>query len=303
MRGSAARTLLPAIVVATRVAVVAIAATGSTTTGSGVSRRPSDTVLDTLFTLGMLLLIPAAALLLYGLLQRRAIAEEMASGRYRRLSWVGFFATVLLLSGAAYLFRRNWQPVEAEDDAIAIPNAPIGNPQETTPVSPGELYEPQLALVPALVVVAIVVIGLAAAYLAMRRRAGAADLERTVSRTLADMLADTLDDLRSERDPRRAVIAAYARFERVLEANGLPRRAAETPEEYLARILGDLDVSERSVRRLTSLFEEAKFSDHEVGTAMKEEAIDTLEAVRDELRVASGSRSPVLAGPEPAVQA
>ena len=37
----------------------------------------------------------------------------------------------------------------------------------------------------------------------------------------ADVLDETLDDLRAETDPRRAVIAAYARMERALAAFGL----------------------------------------------------------------------------------
>ena len=59
---------------------------------------------------------------------------------------------------------------------------------------------------------------------------------------LADVVEETLDDLRAERDPRKAVIAAYARLERALAAYGLPRRASEAPEEYVVRILGDLEV-------------------------------------------------------------
>ena len=50
---------------------------------------------------------------------------------------------------------------------------------------------------------------------------------------LADVLEETIDDLRAEADPRRAVIAAYARMERALAAAGLPRSPAEAPDEYL----------------------------------------------------------------------
>jgi hypothetical protein len=38
---------------------------------------------------------------------------------------------------------------------------------------------------------------------------------------------------------------------------------------------------------LTSLFETAKFSQHDVGATMKEEAIGALETARDELRLAA----------------
>ena len=100
------------------------------------------------------------------------------------------------------------------------------------------------------------------------------------------MLDETLDDLRAEADPRRAVIAAYARMERALGAYGLPRNPSEAPDEYLQRIFGDLEVSRLSTSRLTALFSWAKFSGHDVAPEMKQEAIEALEAVREELRAA-----------------
>ena len=80
------------------------------------------------------------------------------------------------------------------------------------------------------------------------------------------------------------MIAAYANMERVLAQYGLPRRRAEAPFEYLSRILRQLEVSENSVRRLTELFEYAKFSTHEIDAEMKEQAIDAFAALRDELQ-------------------
>ena len=103
---------------------------------------------------------------------------------------------------------------------------------------------------------------------------------------LADVLDETIDDLRAEADPRRAVIAAYARMERALAAYGLPRHPSEAPDEYLQRIFADLDVSRRATSRLTALFSWAKFSGQDVAPEMKDEAIEALEAVRAELRAA-----------------
>jgi hypothetical protein len=100
---------------------------------------------------------------------------------------------------------------------------------------------------------------------------------------VAAILDDTLQDIRDERDPRRAVVAAYARMERALAAHGLPRQRSEAPAEYLERALEELSASASSASRLTRLFEWARFSDHPVEPGMKEEAIQALEAVRDEL--------------------
>ncbi len=101
---------------------------------------------------------------------------------------------------------------------------------------------------------------------------------------LASVLDDTLDDLRAERDPRRAVIGAYARMERALAWFGLPRHAFEAPLEYLGRVLREHDASAESVSRLTQLFERAKFSQHAIGPELKDDAIEALVSVRDELR-------------------
>ena len=97
------------------------------------------------------------------------------------------------------------------------------------------------------------------------------------------VLADTLEDLYAERDPRTAVINAYARMEEAFAAYRVPRDEAETSQEYVERALDRLNVSGWAVRRLTLLFERAKFSSHDVDTTMKDDAIDTLASVRAEL--------------------
>jgi hypothetical protein len=106
---------------------------------------------------------------------------------------------------------------------------------------------------------------------------------RRAAAGVSDVLDEAVDDLRGEPDVRRAIIAAYARTERVLALHGLPRRRSEAPLEYLERALTQLDASGESIRRLTDLFEWAKFSHHEPDPRMKDEAIDALLAVRDEL--------------------
>ena len=97
-------------------------------------------------------------------------------------------------------------------------------------------------------------------------------------------LDESLDDLRNDPDLRRAIIAAFARMERALESVGLARHPAEAPFEYIGRALTSLDTSAAAAERLTALFEWAKFSQHEPGPEMRDEAIAALVAVRDELR-------------------
>jgi hypothetical protein len=134
----------------------------------------------------------------------------------------------------------------------------------------------------AIVLAVLIVLGVVAAR--SRARLGPATAQRRAPEALADALDESLDDLRTDPDLRRAIIAAYARMERALAAAGLPRHHAEAPLEYLERVLLELDTSAPAVRRLTDLFLWARFSHHEPEPSMRDEAIDALVAVRDELR-------------------
>ena len=130
---------------------------------------------------------------------------------------------------------------------------------------------------------ALLVLGALGAARRLRRRPSLA-WRQTAPQALAAALDESLDDLRAEPDLRRAIVAAYARMETALAAAGLPRRPAEEPLEYMERALVALDTSAAAVRRLTDLFEWARFSHHEPEPGMRDEAIDALVAVRDELR-------------------
>ena len=121
-------------------------------------------------------------------------------------------------------------------------------------------------------------------YVRSRRRLAPLLEDRTLQADMVSAIETTIDDLRSERNARRAVIAAYASMERTLAAHGLARHRSEAPLEYLTTILRGLRVRESAVRTLTGLFEYAKFSGHEVDEQMKEQAIDALIAIRDDLQ-------------------
>ncbi len=118
----------------------------------------------------------------------------------------------------------------------------------------------------------------------MRRRRDELVERFVLEQQFEALLDDTLDDLHAQKDPRKAIVAAYARMERLFASSGVPRRPSEAPLEYLARALGELRASGAALGRLTGLFEWAKFSKHEVDETMRQEAIVALTEVRDELR-------------------
>ena len=146
------------------------------------------------------------------------------------------------------------------------------------------LYEPRFQWLPVFVVGGLVV-GLGGALVMLSLRRQRELLAATpIRETLAEVLTETLDDLRHEPDPRKAVIGAYANMERTLAARGVPRHESEAPGEYLERILDVVGASGHSVRRLTRLFARARYSPHEIDQQMKEEAIDALTGLRAELQ-------------------
>ena len=86
-----------------------------------------------------------------------------------------------------------------------------------------------------------------------------ADAGRARRAALA-VLDDSLDDLRAERDPRRAVIATYARMERRSRARAYPaRRPRRRSSTSAASCASSCTRAPTRSRRLTSLFERAKF--------------------------------------------
>lgn len=119
--------------------------------------------------------------------------------------------------------------------------------------------------------------------LGARRRGAMVSEPEQKTGPVARAVEESIDDLRRERDVRRAVIACYARMERALEGSGRERRPQEAPFEYLARILGRIAGAAPAVRSLTELFEQAKFSIEPMGPAEKERAIAALEELRMEV--------------------
>lgn len=277
--------LLTTLGILVALGLVAVAARGSTPAGAPGVRRPSDTLLDLLFTLYVLSLALGLVLLAVLLVLRRYV--RMASGLVPKPSPLRTLFLLLLLVPAVYFLvaQVGFRERAIELPELRVPPAEGGEGQDDLR---GGAYERDFAWTPVLVLGSLVLLASVAWWRAgkARRRARTREHAPTLAEELADVLAETLDSLRAEPDARKAVIAAYARLERVAAASGLARRPAEAPLEYLGRMLDGLEVSPAAVRRLTSLFERAKFSQHEVDAAMKLEAIAALEAVQHDLHEA-----------------
>jgi Domain of unknown function (DUF4129) len=293
--------------------------------GEGRPTYPADLV-DTLLALLLVGGLAAGVLAVIALLPD----QRLRTPRARR----GGLLSVLLplaLVLVVWLFR---EPLGLLGDLAGGP-PPTSIPPDPAATAAAEPPRADPGVVPVLVagVAVLAMAGIVVGQLlAERRRRGP---PRTPAELLVELLDDTLDDVEREPDPRRAVIAAWARMERGLAAAGLPRRASEAPLEYAGRVLATAadpapagppvppgnppgvprtppagqpghpvggvagggaprsrgvprtpPVRPASVRRLTDLFERAKFSHHTIDRAMRDEAVAALRAVRADLAAA-----------------
>jgi hypothetical protein len=275
----AARLAYVGVGVVALLAVVGLASRGDLGGGGGSGRGPSASLLDygfSIFLVAYVLAIPFA-LWAFVLRQRH---KRLAGGGGKGLGLLTNLAVFVALVGAALAIVAVRHARGEQQQRLKLPPPPTAQNGNQKPAA---AREPQFQWSVVVVAAALGAAGVAA-FLVVRRRRLPLREGAGLGEQLAFALDDAIDDVQAESDPRRAVIKAYARMEQILAAYGLPRAAAEAPFEYLARTLGLLHASAASVERLTDLFERAKFSLHEIGPELREEAILALTAVRDELR-------------------
>ena len=283
--GRGGRALLATGVVLVFLAVVTVASSRDVVVGAGAARRPSELILDTVITLLLVAMAMMAVVLVVGVvLGRGFVAEEAGGIRRRRWHAVSLLVFALLLGFLLLNVRAR-----SNADPARLPGLLPDQGGAVGGDGAKASYDPEFATVPLLIVAGIACAAVVAWWLSRRARRAALP-PPPLQEALLDVLDETVDDLRSLSDPRAAVIAAYSRLERALAAAGHPRLAAEAPEEYLQRILVEAEVSAEPASRLTTLFATAKFSSHDVEATMKDDAIDALVTVRDELREAEERR-------------
>ena len=258
--------------------IVGLAARGGSLHSGGGRRGPSvlfwDFAFSTLFVLEILAVI-AAIWVAAGLRDTEAARSRLVGRPGKTLRWIAF----LLISSALLFYvlqflRRHDAP--GNNPGVIPQGAPAPTKHASPPI--GLQWE-------VIVVVLALVVAVGVAYVVQRKRLGQTQRRLGAApEAVAAALDGSLDDLRSDPDLRRAIVAAYARMEGALAAMGMPRYLSEAPLEYVERVLLSLDASADAVRRLTDLFEWARFSHHEPEPSMRDEAVEALIAVRDELR-------------------
>ena len=250
---------------------------------SGIHSPPRG-VGDYLFTIFVIVIVAMFLFLLYLWFSERDMLvqqQRKKQGSMRLLAFLAIFA--IAAAGLSHLHkfgigRGGQQAASTVHGAKSVAKA-LEKAQARKQAS-----APQFKWLPVFLATAagLGVLGFIGVRTMRRERRGLGE-QHALRLEFEELVEDTLADLYAEVDPRKAIIAAYARVERVFATYGVPREPSEAPVEYLERVLPVLRASGSALQRLTALFEWAKFSAHDVEPNMREEAIGALVEVRDEL--------------------
>lgn len=122
-----------------------------------------------------------------------------------------------------------------------------------------------------------------------------ARIQRQVHEQVRAAVDEGLSDLDvSDMDPRRAVIACWARLEAAAEAAGTKREPGDTSTDLVARLLTEHAITASVLAGFAAVYREARFATHVIDVQMREQARAALIQVRDELL--RGVASPAAGG-------
>ena len=121
---------------------------------------------------------------------------------------------------------------------------------------------------------ALAIVGLLVLAVLLRRR----QLEE-----VRGILDEAIQDLLAGNEYAGTIFLAYRRLGAHLARHGFAEKASDTPREFAIGIRKALPVGADPLKALVQLFEEARYSDHPIGSRERDGAVRSLSAVRSEL--------------------
>lgn len=109
------------------------------------------------------------------------------------------------------------------------------------------------------------------------------DPDEDTDEVLAEALGGALDDL-THGSARNSIVAAWLRLEQASESEWFERNPADTPSEFVERVLSSYTLDGEVIGRLAGLYREARFSSHPITDRQRDEAAACLATLLDGLR-------------------
>jgi hypothetical protein len=273
-------------------AVVGLASSASPWQPNEAAAGGSTTALQVLVGAGGAVLVVALLLLWLetptarrAKMKRRTIAAEELDELGSSLWSAGKVAAVLLLGLAIFVvatvpFLSRDAPEPSQRGTGAAPSAPADSSVDEV-VTPPDSIELGWLLLP--IAVTFVILAPAAAVIRRRRLQRGKATEAEEASALGRAVRASIAALEAERDPRTAILRAYARMEQAFRDVEIVRARDETASEFLGRTTRRLPVSAGAAAALTERFEEVRFSTHEITETDREQALASLHRVEREL--------------------
>ena len=223
--------------------------------------------------------------MIYVVLQFSYASDRRASGadQYRRPGWpyAVFFVVLLGLWVASPGFQSAVRDLLERGDRSDRSGESAG--EDPSLISPQREESKALGLGLTAILVVLVISSAAVVRILMTPDRSKSKAER--GEALARAIDAGIEDLESIADPRAAVIACYGGMLSFAEAVGFERDLSDTPTQALIRLFNAVRVDRSEARRLTELFERAKFSQHSIDDEMRREAVAILGRIRESLVV------------------
>lgn len=237
-------------------------------------------ILDSIFYFLVGLLIAEVAIMVWALWPSRGGRRP---GRTRR-GWLtrvlGLVATIVLL-----LWLRSHTPSRLP---LQVTRPPTGIRRPPSLHGGNPLGVLSGADWPAAIIAGLVLVAVGfLVWRALRPPPRRPSRDRPPGSELASALDDALARAEDQADPRLAVIAAWARVERIFAERGAARKQAETPFEFAGRVAAVGGVEAGVLQRLADLYEWARFSLHQVTPDMRGEALRRLAEIRQGVHAAA----------------
>ena len=172
-------------------------------------------------------------------------------------------------------FQRD--PLNPNDDEVNI-NPPPNNRPPIDPINPPPAINlagwGRVLLVALLVIFVVLLLGML-----YNTAASEEDFLEDLVEALVEgekvLYAITLTD-----DVREAIFTAYKRFLSVMEAYGHSKGEPATAREFAASVRAALEIDPAALDEFTTMFELARYSDHEMGLEDRDRALTAFTAVR-----------------------
>lgn len=92
------------------------------------------------------------------------------------------------------------------------------------------------------------------------------------------------NELKADKGVRNAIIKAYKNMMNIFEKEGIKFDPSMTSREFMNYAMTNFDVSDETISDITNLFEEARYSSHELDEPYREQAFKDLKKLEEELK-------------------